>query len=130
MAYLQASQLTRRYDFISMIVEDVLKQNTAMKDRFAPPGQDSDYLFQSSYHHINNEDNCTKCDKQQLVHRQPRDARTPHVHYGLIASGDQVMKDSETRDCLAQQLGIICFEMEAAGLMNQLPTLVIRGIYD
>jgi tetratricopeptide (TPR) repeat protein len=40
------------------------------------------------------------------------------------------MKDSETRDSLAQQLGILCFEMEAAGLMNQLPTLVIRGICD
>lgn len=40
------------------------------------------------------------------------------------------MKDSETRDCLARELGIICFEMEAAGLMNQLPTLVIRGICD
>jgi tRNA A37 N6-isopentenylltransferase MiaA len=40
------------------------------------------------------------------------------------------MKDSETRDRLAQRHGILCFEMEAAGLMNELPTLVIRGICD
>jgi nucleoside phosphorylase len=52
------------------------------------------------------------------------------IHYGLIASGDQVIKDSEIRDSLAQQHGILCFEMEAAGLMDELPTLVIRGICD
>ena len=40
------------------------------------------------------------------------------------------MKDSGTRDRLAEQLGILCFEMEAAGIMDRLPTLVIRGICD
>ncbi|KAE8135104.1 hypothetical protein BDV38DRAFT_145027 [Aspergillus pseudotamarii] len=38
------------------------------------------------------------------------------------------MKDAKTRDRLARQLGIICFEMEAAGLMDHFPCLVIRGI--
>ncbi|QGA15964.1 hypothetical protein EYB26_003631 [Talaromyces marneffei] len=130
MAHLQANQMTRSADAISTIVSNVLKQNPDMKKEFTPPSQHTDYLFRSSYHHIKEEDNCTKCDKQQLVNRQLRDNRTPHVHYGLIASGNHVMKDSETRDRLAQQLGVICFEMEAAGVMNQLPTLVIRGICD
>ena len=40
------------------------------------------------------------------------------------------MKDAKTRDRLARQLGIICFEMEAAGLMDHFPCLVIRGISD
>lgn len=40
------------------------------------------------------------------------------------------MKDGCTRDKLARDLGIICFEMEAAGLMNNFPCLVIRGICD
>jgi nucleoside phosphorylase len=40
------------------------------------------------------------------------------------------MKNLVTRDHLAQEQGVLCFEMEAAGLMNELPTLVIRGIYD
>lgn len=52
------------------------------------------------------------------------------MHYGAIASGNQVMKDGKTRDRLAKKYGILCFEMEAAGLMNQLPCLVIRGISD
>ncbi|KAL4974760.1 purine and uridine phosphorylase [Aspergillus desertorum] len=97
---------------------------------FAPPEQHTDRLFHSSYHHTAREDTCEKCDDTQLIQRQPRETRAPYIHYGLIASGDQVMKDSETRDRLAQQHGILCFEMEAAGLMDELPTLVIRGICD
>ena len=34
------------------------------------------------------------------------------------------------RDLIAQEFDILCFEMEAAGLMDQLPCLVIRGICD
>ena len=40
------------------------------------------------------------------------------------------MKDSKLRDALAQELGAKCVEMEAAGLMNIFPSLVIRGICD
>jgi tetratricopeptide (TPR) repeat protein len=40
------------------------------------------------------------------------------------------MKNARIRDEIAQELGILCFEMEAAGLMDQLPCLVIRGICD
>lgn len=54
----------------------------------------------------------------------------PAVHYGLIASGNLVIKDIQTRDRLAREYGAICFEMEAAGVMNVLPCLVIRGISD
>jgi nucleoside phosphorylase len=54
----------------------------------------------------------------------------PKIHYELIASGNQVMKDCQTRDRLAQELCILCFEMEAAGLLDQLDCLEIRGICD
>jgi nucleoside phosphorylase len=40
------------------------------------------------------------------------------------------MKDAITRDELGQRHGVLCFEMEAAGLMNAFPCLVIRGICD
>jgi hypothetical protein len=52
------------------------------------------------------------------------------IHYGLIASGNQVVKNSHLRDSLGQELGVYCVEMEAAGLMNDFPCLVIRGISD
>ncbi|KAL5362033.1 hypothetical protein BJX96DRAFT_185764 [Aspergillus floccosus] len=54
------------------------------------------------------------------------------VHYGLIASGNQVIKDAGFRDSLDESLGgnVLCVEMEAAGIMNDFPCLVIRGICD
>ncbi|KUM57039.1 hypothetical protein ACN42_g10158 [Penicillium freii] len=52
------------------------------------------------------------------------------VHYGLIASSNQVVKDSQLRDRLGRELDAYCVEMEAAGLMNNYPCLVIRGICD
>ncbi|OMP81756.1 hypothetical protein BK809_0002751 [Diplodia seriata] len=59
-------------------------------------------------------------------------AAEPEIHYGVIASGDSVMKDGISRDEILQRLEdkCICFEMEAAGLMNNFPCLVIRGICD
>lgn len=57
--------------------------------------------------------------------------RDTRVHYGLIASGNQVIKDAEFRDVVNKRFGdnVLCFEMEAAGLMD-FPCLVIRGICD
>jgi nucleoside phosphorylase len=40
------------------------------------------------------------------------------------------MKDANIRGTLAEKHDILCFEMEAAGLMNSFPCLVIRGICD
>ncbi|KAK0714895.1 hypothetical protein B0H67DRAFT_600680 [Lasiosphaeris hirsuta] len=40
------------------------------------------------------------------------------------------MKDAPVRDKLAADMGILYFEMEAAGLMNHFPCPVVRGICD
>ncbi|KAL6405874.1 hypothetical protein AUP68_11014 [Ilyonectria robusta] len=52
-------------------------------------------------------------------------------HYGIIASANPVMKNATERDQYAKsKLNVLCFEMEAGGLMNNFPCLVIRGICD
>ncbi len=53
----------------------------------------------------------------------PRGARDPEedisvVHVGTIASAEKLMEDATVRDELAANYGVLCFEMEAAGLMN------------
>jgi nucleoside phosphorylase len=126
----KAGQMTEAEDAVSKTMWEVVERYPNLKGRLSHPEEHTDLLFRSSYRHIEEEDTCEKCDKEQLVQRPLRDTRAPYIHYGLIASGDQVMKDSEMRDRLAQQHGILCFEMEAAGLMDELPTLVIRGICD
>ncbi|KAE8391826.1 nucleoside phosphorylase domain-containing protein [Aspergillus alliaceus] len=97
---------------------------------FTYPGEQYDLLFQAQYEHISKDKTCIDCDHSQLVERKPRMGQEPKVHYGLIASGNQVMKHGLTRDSVAQDLGALCFEMEAAGIMDDFPCLVIRGISD
>jgi nucleoside phosphorylase len=46
------------------------------------------------------------------------DEDNPAIHYGLIASANQLMKDALVRDRLSAEKDVLCFEMEAAGLMN------------
>jgi nucleoside phosphorylase len=63
--------------------------------------------------------------------RPIKDNSDPVIHAGTIASGNRLVKDAATRDKISTQLGgVLCFEMEAAGLMNMVPCLVIRGICD
>ncbi|KAJ0359932.1 hypothetical protein COL26b_014232 [Colletotrichum chrysophilum] len=63
-------------------------------------------------------------------HDRQENEDNPAIHYGLIGSANKVMKNAEIRDKLSAKKGILCFEMEAAGLMNHFPCLVIRGICD
>ncbi|KAF3925745.1 hypothetical protein ABW20_dc0100302 [Dactylellina cionopaga] len=102
--------------------------------RFYYPGQDTDRLFHGNYLHIpgkgRQRDTCDACDASNVIIRTKRQHGHPHVHYGIIASGNQVMKDGVKRDKIGAQTGALCFEMEAAGLMNNFPCLVIRGICD
>ncbi|KAN0070712.1 hypothetical protein V8E54_010877 [Elaphomyces granulatus] len=115
---------------IAHMISDVLDANVEMKAPCSRPANEQDTLFNSAYNHPQHEDTCINCDKRQLIHRDPRTSDEPRIHYGLIASGNQVMKHGKTRDQLGKRHGMLCFEMEAAGLMNQLPCLVIRGICD
>ncbi|UKZ57113.1 hypothetical protein TrVGV298_010965, partial [Trichoderma virens] len=55
------------------------------------------------------------------------DLRDINVHYGLIASGNQVIMDAKERDRVDAEWerNALCIEMEAAGLWD-FPSIVIR----
>ncbi|KAI3014430.1 hypothetical protein CBS147347_11476 [Aspergillus niger] len=91
-----------------------------------------DRLYRADYLHTDGP-SCQQCDSSFLVNRPERsDQRILRVHYGTIASGNTVLKDGIQRDIYANDpdLNVLCFEMEAAGLMNNMPCLIIRGICD
>ncbi|KAL2859897.1 purine and uridine phosphorylase [Aspergillus lucknowensis] len=111
---------------LSNILASSLQKDKVRKQFPRPP---KDQLFQPLYDHVNNRPDCAYCDPSQQVNR-PERIPEPYIHYGLIASGNQVIKDARTRDLFAQELDILCFEMEAAGIMDVIPSLVIRGICD
>ncbi|KAI0156923.1 nucleoside phosphorylase domain-containing protein [Xylariaceae sp. FL1272] len=93
-----------------------------------------DVLFASNYQHVpSKKGTCENCDQEHHAIKRPdREDMGSMVHYGLIASGDRVMRSAIKRNSEVQNLGdnILCFEMEAAGLSTNLPYLVIRGIAD
>lgn len=91
-----------------------------------------DVLFEATYTHQSNHHSCVQCDLKMAVQRPPRSDDRPRIFYGLIASGDRVIKSAIKRTAIIEDIGdnVLCFEMEAAGLMNEYPALVIRGISD
>lgn len=89
-----------------------------------------DLLFEATYNHAGGE-TCNGCDREMMIERAERGSEEVVIHYGTIASGNQVMKDGRTRDRISAELGgVLCFEMEAAGLAITFPCAVIRGICD
>ncbi|THX00042.1 purine and uridine phosphorylase [Aureobasidium pullulans] len=105
--------------------------NHRMAKRFGFQGAQHDRLFESNAFHPRNQTDCDHClSALPIVQRPDREDDTPQVFYGTILSGDMVIKNGQERDRIAAAEKAICFEMEAAGLMNDFPCLVIRGISD
>lgn len=98
--------------------------------RFEAPSPATDGLYEAAYSHPRGQDTCEQCDTTMVIKREPRLGAGPVVHNGPIASRDQVIRDGITRDRWRDELGIICLEMEAAGLMDNLGSLVIQGSCD
>lgn len=115
---------------IPLILSKMYEGYPKMRRGYAFPGRSHDQLYQATYEHPETEATCEKCDPTSQVQREPREDTDPQIHCGNIASSNQVMKCGVKRDRLSKELDVLCFEMEAAGLMPEFPCLVIRGICD
>ncbi|RYP54743.1 hypothetical protein DL768_000567 [Monosporascus sp. mg162] len=114
---------------ISAILSEMLEQYPPMSN-YTDRNLLEDYLFDSSYDHNKQFTSCKNCDRSKLLERPNRVNKEPKIHYGIIASANRVMKHGKTRDQTAREFNVLCFEMEAAGLIGHFPCLVIRGICD
>lgn len=99
---------------------------------------EEDVLYRSEYAHVELGKSCREggCDSSMRLERQPpRKTATSLIHYGTIASGNQLIRNAEDRRKLMDTYkktfcslpNLLCVEMEGAGLRN-LPHLNIRGI--
>ena len=112
-------------------LEEMLRRYPKMNAKYGHQGRSHDLLFESGYDHRKDNDTCAQCDESRLVLRRPeRGDDRAVIHYGNLASGDRVIKSGQTRDQIARIEGVLGFEMEAAGLMDNFPCLVIRGVCD
>jgi len=118
------------------------------------PGQENDILYRSSYIHQHySPGTCNECGKDdeicqvalktecedlgcestmQVTRNRLMGALTtqPEIHFGIMGSGNTVMKSGQHRDRVAQADGMIAFEMEGAGVWDYFPSIVIKGVCD
>jgi nucleoside phosphorylase len=114
---------------ISTYLTRMIEQHPNMEENgYTFPGTEQDYLH-CAYCKPTSNNSCDNCQGGK-VRRMERRLAKPIIHYGIIASGNQVVKDSAVRDRLGKELEAKCVEMEAAGLMDDFPCLVIRGVCD
>lgn len=118
------------------------------------PGQDR--LFRSDYRHKHQKkldcicQSClgdldpvcpealkSSCDDLGCDHRflEPRAQRStqypgPAAHTGVIASGDLVLRSAAHRNKIFNETKAIAFEMEGAGVWDEVPCIVIKGVCD
>jgi nucleoside phosphorylase len=123
---------SRLIDQDSKILEH-LSQATARNPYFGTfehPTSLVDNLFQNDYIHVNPRDKaCAECDESRIIQRDTRHG--PLVNFGIVASGNQVIKDGVKRGkILESHPGVIAVEMEAAGLMSVFGCATLRGICD
>ena len=111
---------------ISEFLADMVRKHPKMRKKFLRPGTQHDPVFVTDGRPLGDENTNESSGVTNSNHRNPV------IHYGLIASGNLVIKDAAARDRLREELGcdVLCFEMEAAGVMDTFPCVVIRGISD
>ncbi|KAH8588249.1 hypothetical protein B0O99DRAFT_665061 [Bisporella sp. PMI_857] len=121
---------------LNVAINRILEKKRRLRRKYERPEPSTDRLYQAQFTHPpNDEALCAAVcgdnpSSLMLRYERTEDEDNPTIHYGLIASGNQLMKDALTRDRLAAEEDVLCFEMEAAGLMNHFPCLVIRGVCD
>jgi nucleoside phosphorylase len=137
------AKLQAEHDMEDSIVPSILEamvqkfpkmnKQTPEDPRYTHPGAGNDRLFASWSPHLGGAD-CGNCT--DTVPRDRRRSTNPEIHYGVIASGNTLVKTAEERNDILERLPdnlrskCLCIEMEAAGLMNTFPCIVIRGICD
>lgn len=102
------------------------------EERFTYPNRAIDVLFDKQQPHNSKDHTCNECANKDgaVVSREPHKTKSPRIFYGNIASGNSVIKNAARRNELATKERVIRLEMEDAGLMNDWPCVVIRGICD
>ena len=133
------TSLKARYEIdghqLKETINRILEKELGLQ-KYKRPDPSTDRLYQSTVIHppINEVSCAVFCgdDPSKLILRPERteEEDNPAIHYGLIASANQLMKDALIRDQLACEKDVLCFEMGAAGVMNYFPCLVIRSICD
>ena len=132
-------QLTNR---LTQHLDILTKNNTLIQY----PGIERDLLFHPSYIHTHRStsetcDDCSEalglcnkncdtlgCDTESLITRTRTFGIKPRIHFGRFGSANIVLKSGLYRDTLSKKDQIVGFEMEASGVWEAMPTIVIKSV--
>ncbi|KAL7957738.1 nucleoside phosphorylase domain-containing protein [Trichoderma compactum] len=145
--------LTSSADYLKQLQEAAKRKRRQAK--YQNPGAIQSKLFSGDYIHrhrlkpcdiCNDEDNLGEicesaskescadvgCDEARLVNREDFfvDDGGFNIFIGRIGSGNAVMKSGKDRDKIASQHDLIAFEMEGAGVWDEVPCLMVKGVCD
>ncbi|KAK0717692.1 hypothetical protein B0T26DRAFT_854799, partial [Lasiosphaeria miniovina] len=148
----------RREDFqrrIAVILQELRSASRPSQSaKYQFPGAALDKLYQSRYRHKHQvPTDCSQCMDPQntcelsrtqtcdelscsdtfLVTRKREhnpESPAPLVFFGRIGSADIVVKSGEDRDRIAKEHGLLAFEMEGAGVWDEIPCIIIKGVCD
>ncbi|KAL6810698.1 WD40-repeat-containing domain protein [Trichoderma sp. SZMC 28013] len=81
------------------------------------------------------------CDDQHIIKRRRletdraskqqgfcEESQSPSIFIGRSGSSDRVIKSGKHRDEIAKHYGVLAFETEAAGVWDELPCIIVKGI--
>lgn len=57
-----------------------------------------------------------------------KSSQIPSIFFGRFGSGDTAFDSGIHRDSLAKKHGIVAFEMEGAGVWDELPCIIVKGV--
>ena len=112
---------------VPSILDAAGKQNNKFARAYKHPGVENDLLYEENPDY---QSDVKDSDPERVVLRSQRSFTAPSIHHGTIALGNELVEDAQMRREILAAVGqiCICLEMEAAGLMNCFPCLVIRGV--
>jgi hypothetical protein len=89
-------------------------------------------LFNATFNYVKKSPTYVPCLKNtaKIVEQEMRKSTNPRIFYNNIALGNLVMKNALKRNNLIGQDNVICFEIEAARLIDNFSCLVIKSICD
>ncbi|KAF5559004.1 hypothetical protein FMEXI_199 [Fusarium mexicanum] len=95
--------------------------------------EDPDFFCMSAF-----KSSCAElgCEPEKLIPREHREDLpeganfAPEIFIGRLGSGNTVMKSGLDRDLIAARHNVIAFEMEGAGIGEEVPCIVVKGICD
>ncbi|KAF9892059.1 hypothetical protein FE257_002465 [Aspergillus nanangensis] len=119
------AELTSQHELeggaFSEYISEMAKRFPRMRHKWQYPGLERDHLYKEDYKHSDIERSCEDlacaAHPANLVLRKPRDTTDPVVHYGVIASGNQVMRDGITREKLRKKHAAAAFAKELLGIV-------------